>query len=82
MGTVNISYESNSLEYAYRYFPLLQKAEDYENEYNSKKQLEQLKDDLEKQNLNGLKWEAVTQYNLLTKEDIEELRNYFNQTMG
>ncbi len=71
VGTVNISYESNSLEYAYRYFPLLQKAEDYENEYNSKKQLEQLKDDLEKQNLNGLKWEAVTQYNLLTKEDIE-----------
>lgn len=74
VGTVNISYESNSLEYAYRYFPLLQKAEDYENKYNSKKQLEKLKDDLEKRNLNELKWEVITQHNLLKKEDIESVK--------
>lgn len=71
VGTANISCESNSLEYAYRYYALLEKVEYYESELNIKKQLEKLRDDLEKQNLIELKWEVVAKYNLLREEDIE-----------
>lgn len=70
MGTENINYESNHLEYTYRYYSLLQKTEDYESKYNTKKQLEQLKITLEKQDLNKINWEVVVHQNLLKEEDI------------
>lgn len=82
MGTEDVSCESNLLEYAYRYFSLLQKAEDYENKYNTKKSLEQLKENLEKRTLNGLNWKVILQHKLLEEEDsasiketIEEIDN-------
>lgn len=82
MGTEDVSCESNLLEYTYRYFSLLQKAEDYETKYNTKKSLEQLKENLEKRTLNGLNWEIILQHKLIEEEDsvsiketIEEIDN-------
>lgn len=74
VGMEDVSYEGNLLEYVYRYFPLLQKAGDYENKYNTKKSLEQLKENLEKRTLNKLKWEVILQHKLLGEEDAESIK--------
>lgn len=71
IGTEHISCETNPLEYAFHYFPLLQKAGDYEKKYNTKKQLEQLKENLEKRHLSGLNWEVILRHDLLEEKDVE-----------
>lgn len=82
MGTEDVSCENNLLEYAYRYFPLLQKADDYENKYNTKKSLEKLKENLEKRTLNRLNWEVILQHKLLEEEDAKSIKETIEEIVN
>lgn len=79
MGAEDVNCESNALEYAYRYFSLFQKAEDYENKYNTKKSLEQLKENLEKRTLNRLNWEVILQHKLLEEEETDSIKEMIDE---
>lgn len=81
-GGENITYKEYSLEYAYRYYPLLQNGEIIEKKYNKQQQLEQLLLNLENREIHKINWEVVYNEKLmeddsivLVKEELEHIKD-------
>ena len=69
-GDEVISYEDNALEYAYRYFSLIMNGEFLEKKYHQQQQLEQLKVNLEKREIQKINWDVVAAENLMDEDTI------------
>ena len=69
-----IRYEEHPLEYAYRYYPLVQKGDQLEEQYHRQLRLEQLGQNLENRQIHKLNWETVAGEKLLEEDEIEAVR--------
>lgn len=78
-GGENIHYEDGRLEYAYRYFPLIQQGEALEVQYRRQQQLEQLKQNLEKREIYQINWETVSGEELMEQKMLERVREEIRQ---
>lgn len=73
-GGDDIRYEDHPLEYAYRYYPLVQKGDQLEEQYHRQLRLEQLKQTLESREVHKINWETVNRETLLEEDKIEAVR--------
>ena len=73
-GNEDIRYEDNSLEYTYRYFPLLLNGESIEGKYYRQQKFKQLNVILEKREIQKINWEVVASENLLNEDTIKQVK--------
>ena len=73
-GNEVISFEDNALEYTYRYFPLILSGELLEKKYHQQQQLEQLKMNLEKREIQKINWEVVATENLMDEDTVGQVK--------
>ena len=75
IGSDDIRYESNKLEYAYRYFALIQKENFFEEKYHKQQRLELLEKSIEKRELNDINWKTVSDERLMDEDTVTQIKD-------
>lgn len=74
-----ISFQSHPLEFVLRYHALVQKGETLETQYHIQQNLKQIKEQLEKHEINKINWEIALREKLLDNDAIKEIRDRIDQ---
>ena len=75
IGSDDIRYESNKLEYAYRYFVLIQNENSFEEKYHKQQRLELLEKSIEKRELHDINWKTVSDENLMDEDTVTQIKD-------
>lgn len=75
----DIRYEDHSLEYAYRYFPLVQMGDRLEEQYHRQILLQQIEQNLEKREIQKINWAVAASEKLLEEGEIRAAREEIKQ---
>ncbi len=75
MGSDDIRYESNKLEYAYRYFALIQNENSFEEKYHKQQRLELLEKSIEKRELYDINWKTVSDEKLMDEDTVTQIKD-------
>lgn len=75
IGSDDIRYESNKLEYAYRYFALIQNENSFEEKYHKQQRLELLGKSIEKRGLYDINWKTVSDEKLMDEDAVTQIKD-------
>lgn len=78
-GSDFISFDDNPLEFAYRYYFLINNEKEIETDYKRQLNYNKLKDHIEKRQLDKISWEFVIDEKLFNDDTIELIKNKLEQ---
>ncbi len=74
MGSDDIRYEDNKLEYAYRYFALIQDNDSFEEKYHRQQRLKLLEKNIEKREVYDINWKTVSDEKLMDENVATQIK--------
>ena len=80
-GSESIIYESNILEYTYRYYPLVKDEKIIEEKYSTQQKYEILKENIYKREFQKINWNFVADENLLDKNAVSMIKEKMEQVI-
>ncbi len=78
-GGEDIRFEDRPLEYACRYYSLVQKGEDFEERYQKEQRLGQLGKNLEKREIHKIDWKVISDEQLMEEDVVEYMKEQIAQ---
>lgn len=78
-GGEDIRFEDKPLEYACRYYSLVQKGEDFEERYQKEQRLGQLGKNLEKREIHKIDWKVISDEQLMEEDVVEYMKEQIAQ---
>lgn len=79
VGNNKITFEKNPLEYAYRYFPLVNQEEKIINQYMKQQKYNTLKENLEKREVHKINWTFLSDEKIMNDDVITTIKEILNQ---
>lgn len=79
VGNDYITYKENSLEYTYRYYPLIKQEEIIESKYTKQQKFNTLKEVLENKKLEIINWKFISEENLISDDLTKIIREKIKQ---
>lgn len=79
VGNDEITYNKNSLEYTYRYYPLIKQEEIIESKYAKQQKINTLKEVLENEEVEKINWAFISEEKLISDDLTEIIREKIKQ---
>lgn len=82
IGSDSILFNDNPLEFTYRYYSLINNEKQIETDYNKQKNYINLKDYIEKRQLDKISWQFIREEKVFNEDTIELIKNKLQQISG